>query len=160
MKFQIPEYPPNWDEIRKEVLELDNYKCQNCGEKSKKLHIHHIIPLSKRGRNDAYNLVTLCEECHKTEHPNLDTSIKKRYGPTGVSYLSYLYCEKCNNKFSHETGLCFCPYCQIFLKTITLVEPPHGKYDYHHLKHGVEDDEQNEHHKDDEDWIEPPQSSI
>ena len=64
MNFIIPEYPLNWDDIRREVLELDHHTCQKCGSKSKQLYLHHIIPLSERGSNDAHNLVTLCEECY------------------------------------------------------------------------------------------------
>jgi len=113
MNFIVPEYPSNWDEIRKEVLELDQYTCQNCRSKTKRLHIHHITPLSERGTNDAYNLVTLCEECFKARHPNTI--------PINVKHSSYLYCERCNEKYSHETGLYFCPECESFLKTY--VEP-------------------------------------
>ena len=113
MNFIIPEYPTNWDEIRKEVLELDQHTCQNCRSKSTRLHIHHITPLSERGSNDAYNLVTLCEECFKVKHP--DTI------PGNVKHSSYLYCEKCNEKYGHETGLYNCPECESFLKTC--VEP-------------------------------------
>ena len=113
MSFIIPEYPTNWDEIRKEVLELDQHTCQNCRSKSTRLHIHHITPLSERGSNDAYNLVTLCEECFKVKHP--DTI------PGNVKHSSYLYCEKCNEKYGHETGLYNCPECESFLKTC--VEP-------------------------------------
>lgn len=67
----FPAYPDNWDEIRREVLELDNYRCQNCGITTKRLHIHHIKPLSAGGTNDIANLVCLCEECHCAENPHL-----------------------------------------------------------------------------------------
>jgi protein-arginine kinase activator protein McsA len=113
MGFITPEYPSNWDEIRKEVLELDQYICQSCRSKSQKLHIHHIIPRSERGADDAYNLVTLCEECFRARHPETT--------PDDVIHSSYLYCEKCDEKYSHETGLFFCPDCESFL--ITYVEP-------------------------------------
>lgn len=42
-------YPPNWEEISKEVRERDGYRCTHagCGETSLALHVHHVIPLSR-----------------------------------------------------------------------------------------------------------------
>jgi hypothetical protein len=109
MNFITPEYPLNWDDIRIEVLELDHHMCQKCGSMSKQLHLHHIIPLSERGSNDAHNLVTLCEECFKAKQ--LDNALKN------MKHSSYLYCERCDEKYGHETGLVYCPHCESFLKT-------------------------------------------
>lgn len=49
---------------RKEILDRDNNKCQNCCEREN-LEVHHIIPVSDGGTNDDQNLCTLCSDCHK-----------------------------------------------------------------------------------------------
>ena len=57
----------NW---AKEVLERDNYTCQECGKKFDKkfLHTHHIKPISKNPSLalDVSNGITLCKNCHFT----------------------------------------------------------------------------------------------
>jgi hypothetical protein len=63
-------YPPNWNEIRQEVLARDGYRCGNCGSTSK-LHVHHIVPLSLGGSNELGNLRTLCKICHVKLHPHM-----------------------------------------------------------------------------------------
>ncbi len=51
-------------EKKQQVLERDNYKCQdpNCDGNHKKLHIHHIDYDKKN--NSLENLITLCSSCH------------------------------------------------------------------------------------------------
>ena len=59
-----------WRKLRKEVLERDNYQCQQCGatasESGFPLEIHHIIP--PKGNKELFfdigNCVTLCKICH------------------------------------------------------------------------------------------------
>lgn len=49
--------------LRLEVLERDEYLCQDCGKYT--TETHHII---SRGRENAWrecNLITLCPLCHK-----------------------------------------------------------------------------------------------
>lgn len=55
------------DSIRYDVLKRDNYKCCICGMSAKdgiKLHVDHIIPISKGGKTEMNNLQTLCERCN------------------------------------------------------------------------------------------------
>ena len=40
-------------------------KCEKCKLNFKMLEIHHIIPISKGGNNEASNLMALCSSCHK-----------------------------------------------------------------------------------------------
>ena len=45
-------YPKEWNEIRKKILERDNYTCQKCGIKSKQeffilMESHHIKEFNK-----------------------------------------------------------------------------------------------------------------
>lgn len=48
---------------RENILERDDYMCQNC-QSEDNLEVHHIIPISKGGKKEDENLCTLCFECH------------------------------------------------------------------------------------------------
>ena len=83
------------DDIRYNVLKRDNYSCQICGVTAKdgaKLHVDHIIPVSKGGKTIMSNLQTLCEQCNigksnKTENddicPKCGGRLVKRKGKYG-----------------------------------------------------------------------------
>lgn len=51
---------------RKSVFERDNYTCQECGVKERKMHTDHIEPFSSNpdARMDIDNGRTLCIPCH------------------------------------------------------------------------------------------------
>ena len=61
---------PRWQKKRLEILQRDNFRCQSCMENEKQLHVHHIcneedlLPWEYKNTD----LITLCEECHKTWH--------------------------------------------------------------------------------------------
>lgn len=64
MSYQTAE----WQRLKYQVLERDNFTCQICGEKYGLMQVHHITYAHCRGK--AYNapmadLITLCEECHR-----------------------------------------------------------------------------------------------
>lgn len=53
--------------LRLAILARDNYHCVKCGrgvEDGVKLHVDHIIPVSKGGLSVPENLQTLCEDCN------------------------------------------------------------------------------------------------
>lgn len=55
------------DGMRYDVLKRDGFRCQLCGATAKdgiKLHVDHIIPISKGGKTEMQNLRTLCERCN------------------------------------------------------------------------------------------------
>lgn len=55
------------DKMRYDVLKRDDFKCQKCGITAKdgaKLHVDHIIPVSKGGTTTLSNLQTLCDRCN------------------------------------------------------------------------------------------------
>lgn len=51
---------------RFKVLLRDGFKCVYCGatQETTTLHIDHVIPFSKGGKNSIDNLVTACAECN------------------------------------------------------------------------------------------------
>lgn len=53
--------------VRFEIFKRDNFQCQYCGKKPPKtpLEVDHVIPVSKGGTNDDYNLVTSCFDCNR-----------------------------------------------------------------------------------------------
>ena len=76
---------PNYgfEDTKARVLFRDNYTCQICKNRRKesRLEIHHIIPKSKNGSDEAENLITLCHLCHEDLHNgiiNTDLKGKKR----------------------------------------------------------------------------------
>ncbi|MBR4054614.1 MAG: HNH endonuclease [Clostridia bacterium] len=53
--------------LRYEILRRDNFRCQICGSSVQdgvKLHIDHIIPVSKGGHTVPNNLRVLCDRCN------------------------------------------------------------------------------------------------
>ena len=59
----------NWQQIRQQVLERDNYICKECGQSLKSLEVHHKLPKRKGGLDILDNLISLCRKCHKTIEP-------------------------------------------------------------------------------------------
>lgn len=89
----------NWDEVRVETLQRDNFTCQCCGisdgESQRKyntsLHVHHIYKRrwfdSVEHANTKCNLVSLCCSCHKTlEHQPLLDQCKQFSQPITPAY--------------------------------------------------------------------------
>lgn len=63
-----PERPPKseWNQIRKIVLERDNWTCATCDHHAHKwMNVHH---LEDSGDNSPDNLVPLCVACHAVLH--------------------------------------------------------------------------------------------
>jgi hypothetical protein len=63
------EYPDDWDDRRKRVLERDDYECQECGATDTILQVHHLTPISEGGSHNLNNLQAICRSCHADEHP-------------------------------------------------------------------------------------------
>lgn len=60
---------PRWQKKRLEILNRDEWQCQNCLNDKETLHVHHRIYLSgsEPWEYDNKHLVTLCSICHKEE---------------------------------------------------------------------------------------------
>jgi ATP-dependent DNA helicase RecQ len=69
-----------WQEVRRVVLERDEWTCTQCGEQPAQgeLDVHHLIPRAAGGPDSASNCVTLCDGCHAGRHLNLQVSLARR----------------------------------------------------------------------------------
>lgn len=64
------------DEVRRDVLRRDNYRCSECGwsyeewspADPRHLELHHRVAHVRGGGNTEDNLTTLCVPCHDREH--------------------------------------------------------------------------------------------
>ena len=71
---------PTWPSVREAVLARDNHRCRDCGNTSDPaaLDVHHLVPRKHGGRDDPANLVTLCDSCHASRHPNVQIGLARR----------------------------------------------------------------------------------
>ncbi|MFD1635097.1 HNH endonuclease [Haloplanus ruber] len=64
--------PSDWTKRRREVLRRDDYMCRHCERHEEmrgvSLEVHHIVPRSRGGSHEKYNLVTMCQHCHDRTH--------------------------------------------------------------------------------------------
>lgn len=54
-------------DLRKQIMERDNYTCQRCGKYMPDevgLHIDHIVPIKRGGKSVPSNLQVLCSKCN------------------------------------------------------------------------------------------------
>lgn len=56
-------YGGGWREKSKAIRARDGNRCTRCGA-TENLDVHHIIHVSKGGRDESCNLITLCRSCH------------------------------------------------------------------------------------------------
>jgi 5-methylcytosine-specific restriction endonuclease McrA len=61
--------PPQYDQLRNQVLRRDGWRCQACGAMSN-LEVHHKEFRSQSGDDSEQNLITLCAVCHASLHQN------------------------------------------------------------------------------------------
>lgn len=59
--------------LRFAVLTRDNYTCRYCGAKAPEvpLHVDHVLPKSRGGKDVMENLVTSCRPCNLGKHASL-----------------------------------------------------------------------------------------
>ncbi len=84
---------PVYKQLRTKVLKRDNYTCQMCSKKGKRirLNVHHIIKWSTAAslRYDPDNSITLCKQCHDSI-----TGKESHY----VSYFNNIISRRNNNE--------------------------------------------------------------
>ncbi len=66
--------------IRRQVFKRDVWKCVSCGRRAEDniiLHIDHITPRSKGGKDEMNNYQTLCETCNIGKSNKDNTDLRK-----------------------------------------------------------------------------------
>lgn len=62
-------------ELRRKIMERDDYTCQICGKRMPDLvglQIDHIVPVSKGGKTIPSNLQVLCSVCNQSKSNKMD----------------------------------------------------------------------------------------
>jgi len=56
------------NKVKGEVFKRDDFACRLCGNNSKRLTVHHVLPIwaAPQLAYDMDNLVTLCSSCHRS----------------------------------------------------------------------------------------------
>jgi 5-methylcytosine-specific restriction endonuclease McrA len=54
----------NWQTIRLQILQRDNYACYYCGAVGCPLEVHHKFPREFGGEDTEDNLIAVCEQYH------------------------------------------------------------------------------------------------
>ena len=78
---------PMWQKKRLEIMQRDNFTCQNCGDENRQLQVHHkhYIYGNNVWEYDEDELVTLCSDCHEGI-----TLLKKEVKEKIDTYFTYL----------------------------------------------------------------------
>jgi 5-methylcytosine-specific restriction endonuclease McrA len=61
-------YPNNWKDVASRIRKLDCFQCIACAARDRTIDVHHIVYLSNFGTHQQSNLISLCRECHESEH--------------------------------------------------------------------------------------------
>jgi predicted HNH restriction endonuclease len=59
--------PERYDQLRKQVLQRDGWRCEVCGSRQN-LQVRHKQLRSQQGSDDDLNLITVCAVCHEGLH--------------------------------------------------------------------------------------------
>ena len=76
---------------KRNILIRDGFKCVYCNS-SDKLTLDHLIPKSKGGKNDWFNLVTCCDTCNKKKGDKTpeEAGMGLLRKPTKPNYFTFL----------------------------------------------------------------------
>jgi hypothetical protein len=82
---------PRWQRKRLEIMQLFGFSCEDCGDHSSTLHVHHGCYLKGRSPwdypDDMYHV--LCESCHKQATENMQT-IFSLLGPISPTFYAHV----------------------------------------------------------------------
>ena len=59
--------PGPYDELRRQALTRDGWRCQICGSRQN-LQVHHRKSRAQSGDDTEPNLMTICSDCHSRIH--------------------------------------------------------------------------------------------
>jgi hypothetical protein len=88
------------DALRYDILRRDNFTCVICGASQKlgvRLHVDHIVPVSKGGKSVASNLRTLCERCNVGKSDKMETE-------AALSEEKEMTCKRCGARMVLRHG--------------------------------------------------------
>lgn len=74
-RFTYDERTKMTNSLRYDIMKRDGFRCQICGATSAdgvKLHVDHIVPVSKGGKTEYSNLRTLCMRCNSGKRDKYD----------------------------------------------------------------------------------------
>ena len=102
-----------WQDKRKEILQRDGFKCQDCGVINSSNHVHHTFYLRYETPWNVPDtcLVTLCNTCHDNRHSK-ETIPWYQYVNGKVAFVDK-NCPRCGGRghiseFKHvQGGTCF-----------------------------------------------------
>lgn len=70
IRYGMREY--RWQMLRAAILERDRHTCRECGRVPVygyvRLEVHHKRRVADGGSYKPWNLVTLCQHCHRRQH--------------------------------------------------------------------------------------------
>lgn len=83
---------PNWQRRRLERLDIAGFRCENCDESTKTLHVHHREYVRGRMAWEYENdeLEVLCESCHGEHHASEKALSRLLAGPDGAVVLGVI----------------------------------------------------------------------
>jgi len=98
---------PRWQKRRLEILERDKWTCQECGDTTTTLHVHHLY--YEKGKEpweaEDNSLTTLCEACHDSKQVIAPCSICSgtdsivvRARVKGKKMIVYFICPYCGQR--------------------------------------------------------------
>lgn len=91
------------DSMRYDILNRDNFTCVICGASSRqgvRLHVDHIIPVSKGGKSVPSNLRTLCERCNIGKSNKTETA----FSANEVKEDNDQICPQCGAHLVRKSG--------------------------------------------------------
>ena len=92
------------DSLRYDILRRDGFKCVICGahqSQGVRLHVDHIMPVSRGGKSTPNNLRTLCERCNIGKSAKIENLVEMT--PQNPS-VADLVCPKCGNRLIKRNG--------------------------------------------------------
>ncbi len=95
--------------IRYQVLKRASYRCELCGvhEAQAALHVDHIIPRSKGGKDDVANFQALCITCNTNKRDTDDTDFRGIAESYSDRDRDCIFCNLPSDRIVAENELCF-----------------------------------------------------